>query len=257
MRRDRHLASLLMIAVLAVAAPALADKSACLSSVDKGQTLRDAGKLRAARDQFLVCANAECPHVVQIDCARWANELDASIPTVVCVAADAKGDLTAVRVRFDGEPLLDQLDGASVEQRVVVGQGDKNHKVAVRFDAPRPIARPPDVPVPPPRSPSTTPVAALVFAGLGVIALGSFAYLGITGKNHLADLHSGCAPYCSDAEIASAKRQLIAADISLGVGVVALGLSAFFLFHRTSSSPKASLHIAPPRAASAAWHVPF
>ena len=72
------------------------------------------------------------------------------------------------------------------------------------------------------------------------VALSSFAYFGLSGhakQNALDD----CRPGCDSSLRAPLKRDYIAADVSLGVGLVALGLAAWTAI--------ASQSAAPPRAA--------
>ncbi len=127
------------------------DKAACLEAVSKGQVLREAHKLVEARDQFRVCARAECPAVVRADCTSWVVEVETALPTVVITAKNEAGrDLFDVDVSAEGQPLVSKLDGqavpmnpgihamkfetadgASLEQKIVVKEGVKNQDVAV------------------------------------------------------------------------------------------------------------------------------
>src|SRR5688572_19314060 len=106
----------LALAVVAIAAPALADnQSACIAAAGKGQAARKAGKLREARDNFIICGAESCPALVRHDCAQWNAELVPTLPTVVFGARDRSGrDLFDVTVSMDGEILVKQLDGKSV-----------------------------------------------------------------------------------------------------------------------------------------------
>lgn len=63
------------------------------------------------------------------------------------------------------------------------------------------------------------------------MALGSFAIFGIQGKNEVDDLQK-CKPRCAEEDVDSARTKLIIADISLGVGVVALGVATYMLLTR-------------------------
>ncbi|HEX3346395.1 MAG TPA: hypothetical protein VHS09_17545, partial [Polyangiaceae bacterium] len=95
---------------------ALADeKAVCLDASLKGQTLRNADKLLEARDQFRICAQLQCPSVVQTDCASWLDAVEKNLPTVVLTAKDGAGAaLIDVRVTVDGAPLTASLDGRSI-----------------------------------------------------------------------------------------------------------------------------------------------
>src|SRR5215472_923722 len=174
-------------------------KNACLSAAERGQNLRTDGKLVSARDEFLVCARDDCPHLVRTDCMTWLSQIDASLPSVVFSATAGGADVTDVRVRYDGQLLLERLDGKAkpidpgthvfqferagdkVEVRVVIAEGEKNRKVIAVFDNPR-TATPPPSAVSSSGGRAPVPIAAYVLGGVGLLAAGSFAYFGITGE---------------------------------------------------------------------------
>jgi hypothetical protein len=117
MRARDLLVSTLLGTALATAAPAAqaADVQACLAASEKGQRARGAGKLREAREHFLVCGGEGCPAIVRRDCSQWNSELATALPSVVFGAKDASGrDLFDVTVSMDGEPLVEKLDGKAV-----------------------------------------------------------------------------------------------------------------------------------------------
>jgi hypothetical protein len=164
---------------LAPAARAADPKQECVSAADEGQTARDDGKYRKARELFITCSRSICPSVVLKSCAQWLREVDQDAPTVVLGAKDDGGnDLSTVKVTFDGQPIADQLDGKPiqvdlgehtlrfehegappVEQHIVFRAGEKNRAVVVTFhrDASpsataAPTSAPPDVAPSPCRS---------------------------------------------------------------------------------------------------------
>jgi hypothetical protein len=101
--------------VLATPGVASADVQACLAASEKGQKLRSQGKLREARESFVICGAESCPNLVRHDCSQWNSELAATLPTVVFGAKDRSGkDLFDVTVSMDGEVLVKKLDGKSV-----------------------------------------------------------------------------------------------------------------------------------------------
>ena len=61
-----------------------------------------------------------------------------------------------------------------------------------------------------------------------MIALGSFAYFGITGNQQKTTLRNTCGDHCTDEQVSPLKTKYILADVSLGIGIVALGLAAYF-----------------------------
>jgi hypothetical protein len=147
---------LLVLAYGTVSLSARADeKAACLEAAGNGQTLRDAHKLIEARDQFRLCARAQCPAVIQQDCATWLEATEKSLPTVVVTAkSDSGGDLFDVKVTSDGQPFVGKLDGsamamnpgvhalhfeaaggASLDQTVLIKEGEKDRAIAVALSS--------------------------------------------------------------------------------------------------------------------------
>jgi hypothetical protein len=133
----------------ALAAPPTADE--CATASESGQSLRKAGKLRAARQQILFCAAQSCPGVVRDDCAAQLAAVDAAMPSIVFVVTDTNGDdVGGVGVTMDGAPLAPKLNGAAVSvdpgehvfgfqadgfrggtRKIVVREAVKERKVAV------------------------------------------------------------------------------------------------------------------------------
>lgn len=142
---------------LQAADPTTAD---CLSANDSSISLRNEHKLRAAREQLLVCAAATCPADIRKECMRRVADVNAAIPTIVFEAKDASGrDLSAVKVTMDGQPLAERLEGtalsidpgehtfsfetagqANVEKRFVIREGEKDRRERVSFGETAPPA---------------------------------------------------------------------------------------------------------------------
>lgn len=82
-----------------------------------------------------------------------------------------------------------------------------------------------------------------VAAGIGVLALSSFAYFELKASSDVSDLRSTCAPYCPASEIDAVRSKLVVANVSLGVGVTALGVAGLLWFVRSSgpAQPASSL----------------
>ena len=68
-----------------------------------------------------------------------------------------------------------------------------------------------------------------------MLALGSFGYFGLTSKSDLTKLRTDCAPYCAEAQLDDVKSRMLIADVSLGVGIVALGVAAVLFVTRGSA----------------------
>jgi hypothetical protein len=238
-----------------------ADKQACVSASTDGQALRDNGKLREAREKLVMCARDECPVIVRKYCAEWLAGVESRIPSVVFRAQTPDGaDVTDARVTVDaGSPhavdgSATQLDPGEhrvrfehpgdppVEMRIVVAESEKGRIVAARFapKAEAPTAEAPEPvetrPAPPPESKGIPPLA-IALAGVGVLGGVGFAIFGITAKSNLDQLRQTCAPTCAPSDLDGVKQKAAIADVSLGVGLVALGAAAWVFFSSGSSSP--------------------
>ena len=223
------------------------EREQCATAADQAQQLRDEGKYRRAREQLLICARDVCPAPIKRDCLEWLTQVESTGPTVVFGAKEGTKDLSDVKVSVDGAAVTDHLDGKPVqmdlgkhtvkfeyqgqtkEEEVIVGAGQKNRNVSVTFGA---AAAAPVAPTPPPPHESGgSLVPVFVLGGVGVVALGSFAIFGLGGKSDVSDLQA-CKPHCAQSDVDSARKKLIIADISLGIGIVALGVATYLLVTR-------------------------
>lgn len=247
--------------IAASAARAQSDKDpvdACLRAADDGQRLRDQGKYLRARAAFLECSKDACPGAVRTECLSWLRDAEQAIPTVVIAARDSAGnDLTDASVYVDGDRVLDRLDGKplavdpgrhelrvelgarSLRREILLVAAEKNR--VLTFELPpaparaRPTAREPSVVEPT----GTTPWLGFALAGVGALGVGSFAYFGLTAKSDLDALESDpCAETrtCAESDVDSVRARYLIADVSLGVGLVALG-AATWIFATHDGSP--------------------
>src|SRR5262249_8758679 len=81
---------------------------------------------------------------------------------------------------------------------------------------------------------------AYVLSGVGVLGLGAFTFFAITGKNEKDRLRDSCAPMCTNAEVNPVRARYIAADVSLGVSLVALGVAAYLFLAAERAPAKSS-----------------
>lgn len=144
------------LCIAALARPALATpptKDECLRAHSTGQDEREAGKLLSARGSFATCSNPACPSLIQADCAQFAGELAAAIPSVSFAARDSEAnDLPETRVYVDGALVAERLDdgkayeldpgrhsvrfvhgSGSVTLRVVLNQGERGRNLVASF----------------------------------------------------------------------------------------------------------------------------
>ena len=249
------------VAVLAASAPALGDvKQECVDAWTEGQSLRDAAKLTQARDRFVACARDACPAIVRKACADWLADVDRRIPTVVLRAKLADGTdvverarlarrrAARPRARWSGGPdrpgehtVRFERDGAApVEEHVVIVEGERDRVVTARFAGPAAAAD---------TSSSTTDeapsaegsrkmtpltIGLVAVGGVGIVSFASFA---IVATSNLNNLRQTCAPYCSPSQLNDVKTEALVADISLGVGLVALAAAAYVFFSQGKATP--------------------
>ncbi len=156
------------------------EKDVCVKAVERAQVARLDGKLRKAREGFVVCARPVCPDAIREDCTRWVGEVDASLPSVVFEAVWSDGrDVTGMTVRLDGQVLtgadpgravaLDpgehtfrfEVSGAApIETHNVIREGEKNRILQVTFTPAATPEAPPPVAPPVAPSPTTTTTPA-------------------------------------------------------------------------------------------------
>jgi hypothetical protein len=229
------------------------DVDRCVAASERGQSSRRRGALSDARDAFIQCSANKCPAVVRAACVEWLDQVDAVIPSVVVAVTAPDGtDLASARVLIDGRRIphgkseaLDpgshtidvEADGyESASQPFLAREGERNRsirislakrKVAV-FEAPAPRSRP--------ESRSDTSVGASpvtwITGGLAVVALGSFAYFGLSGRARASELRDQCAPSCPLSERDAVQTKYVIADVSLLAAVVLGGVSVWTLLSR-------------------------
>ena len=130
---------------------------------------------------------------------------------------------------------------APVERLVVLGKGEKNHVVRIRF------AREPDpVPPAPPPTPSSQPERArpvqpltYALAGGAVAALATSGILLASALSARDEALERCAPNCTEAERDSIDARLLAADIVGAAGIVLGGFAVYTFVTRPTVESRA------------------
>jgi len=252
-----RIAAILIAFGLSVASPGHADDTSdCLDAHVRAQVERRDGKLRSARAALALCARSACPAKVQKDCAEWLVEIEKLVPSVTVKARDVSGTETAdVEVVIDGTSVSKHLDGRPIdldpgehtfrfvdrsgkriEQRVVMREGEQRRELSVDF-------APPKKPPPPPAAstpPFSPPPLAYVFGGASLVALGSFGYFAVTGRQKQDELER-CAPDCDLDEVHGMRRRYLAADISLGVAAATAGIAVYLTLSESSRGARVGL----------------
>ncbi len=217
-------------------------KEECLDAHGHGQDLREAGRLTAARQTFLACAQSACPALIQSDCARFGEELERLVPTVSFAARDPNGaDLPDTQVFVDDQPVATRLDDGKsydldpgkhavrfVHERretsvtVVLNQGEKGRSVLATF-ADAAVAARAMPSLPPPSAPAKRPSGPLWVAGLGAAATAAGAVLVVLGVKEIPTQCSMGSRTCvappGDPSFDQAHRGIGLVNLGLGVGV--------------------------------------
>jgi hypothetical protein len=261
-------ALLIALSVLAATTARAADDAteACLTAHTEGQKARRAGHLLEAKRQFLSCAATSCPDLTKQQCVPWLAEIEQRIPTVVLDVRDDRGrDIGAVRVFIDDQLVTEHLDGRSmpldpgdhrfrieargfapVAQSFLLREGEQARAIHMKLVSPH--AR---EPLPPEKKSAGIPWPSYVLGGVALLGFAGGTYFFFSGKNDVSDLRSSCAPHCDESDVDSARAKIRAADVLLGVGVVALGAATFIALNH--DSPKSSESARRTRSSAAPW----
>jgi len=253
------------------------EHQACLNAYKSAQELGHSGHFRQARELVDTCVREACGYILFRKCASLSSQMTSETPSVVPVVTDEAGKPRIdVRVTMDGEVLTSRLDGravpidpglhefsfsvenrATVTRKIMIGQGERNRAISISLGPSVKLAKTAELPSkksleptegPNPTAPATTepsrpgsgaasPVLAsgatemaadsperwkrstnpYWMGGVGVAGIGGFALLTLLGSDDNAK---------------------IAADLSLGIGIVGIGaaVTSWFLLH--SPQPK-------------------
>lgn len=237
-----------------------AQSNPCATAYEQAQEQRSEQRLREARHTLEACVAPTCSEFVRTECGRWLVEVESSLPSVVLAARKDGKEVEAVRVSCDGQPLVEVLDGKAVSvdpgphtltfetagaepisMKLVFREGEKNRLITAQLggvETPAMPSQPVDA------NTATEPVASKSsswlpygLGGLGVLGIAGFAVLGMVGNSELKDRERTCAPTCNDSDVSSVRTKYLLADVSLGVGVVSLGVASY-LFFTTPRNPQ-------------------
>jgi hypothetical protein len=239
-------------------------KVTCIAAAEHVQQLRDEHKLMQARAEAAKCVREECPDVIKRDCAEAILEIGRAQPSINIRPKMGGTDRADVRVLVDGTQLTTRLDGtpikldpgvhvlrleatgaAPLEQQLIMIEGERTRIIDVALEpASATTARGPlavtsrEEPTAP--GARHVPAGAFVLGGVGVLGLVGFTYFGLSARSGIDDLRSSCAPYCTDEQISDVQTKRIAADVSLGIGIVALGIATWLVLRGGESPPRAA-----------------
>jgi hypothetical protein len=259
-------ALLLVCTVAAATPPPTPDE--CAGADETAQTLRRAGKIRAAKEKLLVCINASCPSVVKSDCTDRLSEVQKAVPTLVFAAKDADGnDLSAVTVTMDGAPLVDHLDGTAVPvdpgkhrfvftagahsstKELVIGEGEKDRREGILIgssSASRATTSMPEATEGDAGSRSVWPT--YVAFGVGATGLVVGSIFGVMALSTKSTLDSECPSKtgCPQGDIDTLSARGWVSNIGFAVGIVGAGVGiVLFATSGGSDQPSVSAYIGP------------
>jgi hypothetical protein len=215
------------------------EKSQCVASYERSQVLRRDHRFQRAREELKSCSRVSCPALVRNDCITWLDQVQAAFPPIAIRAVKDGSDVANVKVIEDNEIVAMRLDGASLEVEpgehnfrfetdgappvtltLVVREREKDRVVPISFVSPHAsaAAAAADESI----APRPVPLGVYVLGAVGVVGLGTFAALGVVGKNDQSSLEGSCSPNCAQSSIDKVRTEYIAADVGLGVGAAAL-----------------------------------
>ena len=224
--------------------------AACTKSYESAQILKKKKEYQSARRELLACIRT-CPAVVQRECGQWLDALDPVVPSIVIHAEVLGEDRSDVKVEMDGKVLAQKLDGKGIEldpgqhefvfslqgyppvkKTILVQDGEQLRVLRAVFEKPDAAgttgAKAPAV------TQSPIPVATYVLGGIALAGGAGFAAFGIVGNSQRSRLEKECMPRCSDAQVDGLHRNLVVADVSLGIGLAALAASVVTWIARPS-----------------------
>jgi hypothetical protein len=231
-------------------------RATCVASYEDALAKEKRGALVEARRAYISCAAAACPKPVRTDCATYAEKISANLPSVVLGLQNEAGqDVFPFKATIDDKPVVNPTSGEAieldpgphvvrfeaantvpVEMKILLRAGERNRPLIARIAV---TAKPREDPPPPPPPASDRggiPTAAYVAGGVGVVGLGMFTGFAIAGASEKSHLKDTCSPRCTDSEVSALRRDYIVADVSLAIGLVALGVATFFVLTAPSKN---------------------
>jgi hypothetical protein len=241
-------------------------KNECVASYQQAQVSRQDGDLLKAQQQLVSCAGAGCPDAMQADCSRWLEEVQTALPSVVFRALTPDGaDIADARIEFDAQPER-ALDGRSITSnpgkhqvtvrapgfapvtlQVQFVEGQKLRQQALTLHPITSSASASGSMEQAPAAGSNTAqrrftVVQWVGASSAVAGGLGLTYFGLKARAGESELDA-CSPTCSTGAVADVKRNYVAANVSLGLGLVGLAVGAVHYHLIQGSSP--TLNAAP------------
>jgi len=250
-------------------------KTSCAEAYESSQETRASGHLQEARTGLAFCAQTECPAFVQKDCARWLEEVERELPSVVISVAGLDPEATRVAsLKIDGVDRTDALAGKPISlnpgkheltlespgepaivRQIVALQGVQNRAVEIRVGAAAATLEPSPEPTfaADASGAGTSPLRSYAYVawGVGAVGLGVFGVFGTLGRADEKALKEDCPKVTDLPELeapgtclqsdfddrkSSYQTKNLIADIGLVTGIVAAaGGTALFILSATQS----------------------
>src|SRR5688500_16446377 len=188
-------------------------KAACASRAEHGQRAKLDGHLRAAREDFLACAQDSCPEAVRRACTEWLGETERGLPSVVVVVRGANGVNAPPAQAWIDDHEIDAASGRAIPidpgahvvrarsatgaegtARIVAIEGRKAEVIPVPIagSEPSPTTRPSDGE----RSRPTFTTGRWIAVGIGAagaLGLGAAGLVGLSARSRYEE----SAPFCT------------------------------------------------------------
>jgi len=243
------------------------ERMVCDAAFEKAKEVgRSPVQFTAAAEWFGECARPTCPLAMRRKCAAVQARITAKLPSVVPVVTGASGGSVGdVQVRMDGAVLTGSLDGTAISvdpgehqftfardgeifstQRLTLESGQRHQIVSATWQ-PRRVEREEEAlrlrerapqPVEEPKASGSAPWTAYALAGVGLAGLGGAALFNLKGTASNDALIAFCKPDCKPEAVRHVRNLYLAADISLGIGLVALAGSTYLFFNHDGPAPE-------------------
>lgn len=261
----------------------------CAAAYEEAQRHRAKGSFLEANRAAQACSQVECNTLIVQECIKLFEQIQADTPSVVFSARNGAGqELVDVKVQIDGQAVADRLDGRPIElnpgmhtfrfeseglppleMKQTARVGDRNRLLEIVLGSVVPpqadsktsgerggTALPPAAP---PTKPGI-PIPSFVLGGVGLVGLGAFGYLRLSGTSDYNELGKTCSPYCDPAETDKIHTKFQMSYVALGVGVAGLGGAALFyvLTRNKQGAPENEVAVLPTYGgARAQWQANF
>ena len=241
------------------AAPALAQEKGetCATAYEQAQQLVKEHSPLRARAELRLCQTA-CPTVLARDCAGWLAGVEPQVASIRVRVETSSGAPARASLTVDDAPASPEgdvvevdpgehrlvaraPDGAVAEAKVMLGPGQRDVPVRLRF--PAPPAPPALAPRPPPAPPPNHTVPFVV-GGVGLAALGAGGVLGLVGNLQRTNLAQTCAPRCAPSKVDAIRTEWIAGGVVAGAGLLAVA-TAVVILASEGRAPKAASAVTP------------